>query len=162
MPPIGNQPVRAAINTINNDVNSGGSDSRTSEAPRITCVITPARRLPVRMPSGRPISVAAASAVTARIAVLAARSRTSVATGVSYSHDRPKSKRTACAIQSRYWSAMGRLSPYCARARSTASGRARSPSSATVKSPGASRASTSDADDTRKTSSVAKMTRRIK
>ena len=36
MPPIGSQPVRAATNTRNSDVSSGGIESSTSDAARIT------------------------------------------------------------------------------------------------------------------------------
>ena len=83
MPPMGSQPVRAATNTRNNDVSSGGSDRHTSDASSIAVVKIPRGRVPVMMPSGSPISVAMASAAAARRAVLAARSGIRSATGRS-------------------------------------------------------------------------------
>ena len=82
LPPIGNHPVRAATNTRNNDVSSGGIDSRTSEMKRIVPDSGP-RRLPLTTPSGSPTTVATASAVSARTAVFAARPGISSRTGRS-------------------------------------------------------------------------------
>ena len=59
------------MKTRNSDVRSGGTERKTSEAPRTKAAAAP-RRLPVKMPSGMPSSVAAASATTASAAVLAA------------------------------------------------------------------------------------------
>ena len=83
MPAIGSQPVRAAANTRNSDVSSGGSESSTTDTARIAPGNAPPRRLPLTMPSGTPTSVAHTSAVSARIAVLAARSGIRSRTGRS-------------------------------------------------------------------------------
>ena len=83
MPAIGSQPERAARNTRKSEVSSGGVDTRTTEAPRTSAVKMPGARVPVNTPSGRPTSVARASALSARIAVLAARSGMRSATGRS-------------------------------------------------------------------------------
>ncbi len=112
MPPTGSQPVRAAAKTRKSDVSSGGMDSSRSDAARIGAgQARRSRRLPVTTPSGRPMSVAARSAVIERIAVLAARSGMRSATGRSKSSDCPKSKRAAPASQARYCSPIDRSRP---------------------------------------------------
>ena len=65
IPAIGSQPVRAATKTRNKEVNSGGIDSRTTDAARMAFVSAPPCLLPVSTPSGRPISVAQISPATA-------------------------------------------------------------------------------------------------
>ena len=80
MPDTGNHPVRDAMVTRINDPISGGTESRTSDAPRRTRASTP-RPLPVATPHGIPIAVDTISAQMARSAVLAARARTSALTG---------------------------------------------------------------------------------
>ena len=80
---MGNHPVRAATNTRNNDVSSGGMDRKANDADRTATEKTPPARVPVRIPSGNPTKVAIASAVAASIAVLPARSGIRSATGRS-------------------------------------------------------------------------------
>ena len=83
MPPIGSQPVRAAMNISSNDIKSDGIESRISDADRIAPDTTARRDVAPTMPSGRPIAVARISAASARIAVLAARSGMTSRTGRS-------------------------------------------------------------------------------
>jgi hypothetical protein len=71
IPPAGHQRVVAAMNTRRSEVRSGGTKRQTSEIPRTSAAAAP-RRLPVRIPSGMPRSVAATSATPARAAVLTA------------------------------------------------------------------------------------------
>ena len=162
IPAIGSHPVRAATKTRNKEVNSGGIDSRTTEAARMTFVSAPPRPLPVSTPSGRPMSVAQTSAVIASTAVLAARSGIRSRTGRSYSMEWPKSSRTAAASQSRYWAPIDLLRPYRARSCSIVCRPARVPIDWVTKSPGASRASISAADDTAITRNRANASRRAR
>ena len=60
MPPAGNQPVRAATKTNASDVSSGGSETQTSETLR-TSIGSGPERLPVKMPSESPTTVAVRS-----------------------------------------------------------------------------------------------------
>ena len=114
MSPTGSQPVPAATANNTSDERSGGRDKSTIDTVRIVSASGP-RRLPLMMPSGRPMSVAATSAVAARMAVLIAPSRTSPLTGDPYIIDRPKSSLTASATHVPYCSATDRFRPSRAR-----------------------------------------------
>jgi len=111
IPEMGSQPVRAAIVSSTSELMSGGTDSRTSDAPRTARTAAPLWRLPVKTPLGMPISVATTSAQTASSAVLAARSRTKSMTGRRYWNDWPKSRVKVRSSQPVYRSTSGRSRP---------------------------------------------------
>ena len=80
MPPAGNSPVRAAMNTKTSDVSSGGSDTHTADTARIAARVT-APPLPPITPSTIPLPVATTRATSARMAVLSAAGASTRATG---------------------------------------------------------------------------------
>src|SRR5262245_10800924 len=155
MPPIGNQPVRAARNTRNSDVSSGGIDSRNTDVDRTTPGSRPPRCAPVSTPSGSPPTVASRRGVTASVSVLAAPSAINSATGRPLARDRPKSNRIARDNHSAYCTVSGRSRPSRWRRPAICSTVALGPSCSTAKSPGASSTRTRAADETANTRNAA-------